>query len=133
MQLLHYHNLCHHKKTIFIVLFFIGAIILYIIDPVNCRLTPKCPIKFLTGLNCPGCGFQRSVHALLHGQLLTAISFNYWFVYAIPYALLFLIQRWFLKGKWKDFIGQIIENRYVVNFYIISFMTWFVIRNIYNI
>jgi len=28
-----------------------------------------CPFKYLTGIDCPGCGFQRSVIALLQGDL----------------------------------------------------------------
>jgi len=28
-----------------------------------------CPFKYLTGIDCPGCGFQRSVIALLKGNL----------------------------------------------------------------
>ena len=28
-----------------------------------------CPFKFLTGIDCPGCGFQRSLTALLHGDI----------------------------------------------------------------
>lgn len=28
-----------------------------------------CPFKFLTGIDCPGCGFQRSIIALLNGNL----------------------------------------------------------------
>ena len=28
-----------------------------------------CPFKYLTGVDCPGCGFQRSVLALLKGHL----------------------------------------------------------------
>jgi hypothetical protein len=28
-----------------------------------------CPFKYLTGIDCPGCGFQRSVLALLQGDL----------------------------------------------------------------
>jgi hypothetical protein len=29
----------------------------------------KCPFKYLTGIDCPGCGFQRSLIALLKGDL----------------------------------------------------------------
>lgn len=29
----------------------------------------KCPFKYLTGTDCPGCGFQRSVLALMNGDL----------------------------------------------------------------
>lgn len=28
-----------------------------------------CPFKYLTGIDCPGCGFQRSVLALFSGDL----------------------------------------------------------------
>jgi len=28
-----------------------------------------CPFKYLTGIDCPGCGFQRSVLALAQGSL----------------------------------------------------------------
>lgn len=28
-----------------------------------------CPFKYFTGIDCPGCGFQRSVLALVHGDL----------------------------------------------------------------
>ena len=28
-----------------------------------------CPFKYLTGIDCPGCGFQRSVIALAQGNL----------------------------------------------------------------
>jgi hypothetical protein len=28
-----------------------------------------CPFKYLTGIDCPGCGFQRSVLALVQGDV----------------------------------------------------------------
>jgi hypothetical protein len=45
-----------------------------------------CPFKYLTGIDCPGCGFQRSVLALVQGDLHTSFS-----VYppAIPLLLFF--------------------------------------------
>ncbi len=33
-----------------------------------------CPFKYLTGLDCPGCGFQRSVLALLQGNISESFS-----------------------------------------------------------
>lgn len=33
-----------------------------------------CPFKYLIGLDCPGCGFQRSVIALLSGDLKLSLS-----------------------------------------------------------
>lgn len=32
-----------------------------------------CPFKYLTGIDCPGCGFQRSCIALLKGDLSQSI------------------------------------------------------------
>jgi uncharacterized protein DUF2752 len=34
-----------------------------------------CPFKYLTGIDCPGCGFQRSVIALAHGDLKESLDF----------------------------------------------------------
>lgn len=34
-----------------------------------------CPFKLLTGYDCPGCGFQRSVIALLQGNLSQSLHY----------------------------------------------------------
>ncbi|WP_354355578.1 DUF2752 domain-containing protein [Pedobacter sp. UYP30] len=46
----------------------------------------SCPFKALTGIDCPGCGFQRSVIALCEGHFLES-----WFLYpaTLPLILLF--------------------------------------------
>ena len=46
-----------------------------------------CPFKALTGIDCPGCGFQRSFMALIKGDLSTS-----WSLYpsTIPLILLFI-------------------------------------------
>jgi hypothetical protein len=45
-----------------------------------------CPFKYLTGIDCPGCGFQRSVLALLHGNLHQSLAL---YPAAIPLLLFF--------------------------------------------
>jgi len=35
-----------------------------------------CPINFLTGINCPGCGMTRAMHQLLNGNIEKAIWYN---------------------------------------------------------
>ncbi len=37
---------------------------------------PVCPFKALTGLDCPGCGITRALHALLTGHPLRAFDHN---------------------------------------------------------
>jgi hypothetical protein len=34
-----------------------------------------CPIKFITGIDCPGCGFQRAFIALLQGHMYQSFLF----------------------------------------------------------
>lgn len=45
-------------------------------NPTTAGFFPACPFFELTGLACPGCGMTRGLHALLHGDLLTALDFN---------------------------------------------------------
>ena len=57
------------------------------LDPLDYAIFPKCPVKMLTGLDCPGCGSQRAIHALLNGQVAEAFRCNALMVLAIPYVL----------------------------------------------
>lgn len=50
-----------------------------------------CSFKGLTGLECPGCGGQRSLHFLLHGNILMALRYNAFFVIAMPFLAYFYI------------------------------------------
>jgi hypothetical protein len=45
---------------------------------------PPCLLNKFTGLYCPGCGATRATHALLHGDIVAALSFNLLFVLSIP-------------------------------------------------
>ena len=62
----------------------------FILDPAQDFFT-KCPFLWLTGWKCPGCGSQRAMHQLLHGNLLEALYFNFIFVLAFPYVIFGLI------------------------------------------
>lgn len=106
---------------------------MYFFDPKMYELAPKCPFKLLTGLNCPSCGIQRFLHAMLHGRPSEAIQYNYYLAYSLPYAFL-LVAGWLLPtGKLKTNLVRIAENRYVVWFYVITFFIWFFVRNLLKI
>lgn len=47
-------------------------------------MAPKCTFKFLTGYDCPGCGSQRMLHALLHGDIAAAWQANAVLLCMIP-------------------------------------------------
>lgn len=46
------------------------------VDPAVSRFVPKCLFHELTGWQCPGCGSQRMLHALLHGDIVAAWHHN---------------------------------------------------------
>ena len=55
----------------------------FFLDPEQ-HFFPKCPFLWLSGWKCPGCGSQRAVHHLLHGDVTEALRVNFLFVLAYP-------------------------------------------------
>ncbi|TDC94517.1 DUF2752 domain-containing protein [Saccharopolyspora aridisoli] len=45
---------------------------------------PPCPIKLLTGFDCPGCGGTRMLFSILHGDFPAALQFNALAVLLLP-------------------------------------------------
>ncbi|MGW0330668.1 DUF2752 domain-containing protein [Streptomyces sp. NPDC003011] len=60
------------------VLAAVGGAFAYVgtVDPNQPGHYPVCPLLRLTGLYCPGCGGLRSAHAVVHGDVLTALQDN---------------------------------------------------------
>lgn len=114
-------------------MFVVGGIMLYFFNPIQYALMPKCPVKLLTGLSCPGCGFQRAVHALLHGRFEEALQYNLFFAYAIPYLLAVFIANMVLRGERQIKTLNFLEGRFMAITYVVIFSIWFVLRNIYQI
>lgn len=54
-----------------VIVWFISAI-----DPVTAQYYPKCPSRLLFGIECPGCGSARAMHALMHGRVGQAWAYN---------------------------------------------------------
>lgn len=84
-----------------IVLFIIlaASVLFYILVPTRYLLIPKCPFKLLTGLSCPDCGFQRTLHAFLHGHWTEAIRYNWFLIVSLRYAAALVITDWFLPTR----------------------------------
>lgn len=61
-----------------------AAVIYFMVDPAEAGWMPVCPLHRLTGLECPGCGSQRMIHALLHGDLKEAWKHNAFLLCALP-------------------------------------------------
>ena len=52
-----------------------------------------CPIKYLTGVSCAGCGMSRAWLSLLRGDLSAAFAYHPLVLLPIPAALLFLFRK----------------------------------------
>ena len=52
------------------------AAVLFLFDPAQHSFYPRCTLKALTGLDCPGCGGLRATHQLLHGNIAAAFRLN---------------------------------------------------------
>ena len=66
----------------------IGIAVLYWFNPEDYMWMPKCPTKLLFNIDCPGCGFQRAIHAILHGEFKRAFALNPFLFLAAPYAII---------------------------------------------
>lgn len=64
-----------------------------------------CPFKAITGIDCPGCGFQRSVVALWEGDWTASLQL---YPPAIPLLALFafLGLKWLFKWDRKDWLAR---------------------------
>lgn len=69
-----------------------GAVYLFLFEPGKTGFFLPCPFRFLTGLNCPGCGVTRALHQLLHGHFEAAFMLNPLLLLAIPFLLFALIR-----------------------------------------
>lgn len=57
------------------------------VDPNAPGHYPSCPFLAVTGWYCPGCGALRALHALGHGDVMTALARNPFTVVAVGYFL----------------------------------------------
>lgn len=73
-------------------------LVYYHFDPSE-HFFPKCPSWWLTGYKCPGCGAQRAIHHLLHGQWTEAFRNNALLVVAWPYVLFGLLLEYSAWGR----------------------------------
>lgn len=64
-----------------------GAVALHLRDPNTRGSWGYCPVSLVLGVDCPGCGSLRAVHALTNGDLVAAASSNLLLTLAVPVAL----------------------------------------------
>lgn len=98
-------------------------------NPYSLSWPLKCPLYWMTGLQCPLCGMQRATHELLHLHFAEAWELNAGFIVISPYFGVLLLGTLFPSiQKWK-FVEWCRRDR---TFFIVMglFALWGIIRNI---
>lgn len=78
-----------------------STVVVALVDPNEPGHYPLCPTKYLLGLDCPGCGGLRAVHALATGDVVGAVDHNAFVVLLLlPFAVILWLA--WLRRSWTD-------------------------------
>ena len=89
-------------------------------DPASAGVFPPCPVRYLTGWYCPGCGSLRALHQLLHGNFAAAWALNPLMILLLPFVSyglcshalramqIRILSPIFLPARWIHVLGVII-------------------------
>lgn len=127
---------CKHlfcNKYTYLIIAIVAFALLYAFNPSNYWFWPKCPFRLITHLSCPACGIQRFLHALANGDVKGACHYNYYLIYALPYAFAVILTYYLPNGKIKERMTRIFEGKIAIWTYVVTFCIWFVLRNLLHI
>ena len=99
-------------------------------DPSTVRFFPRCTFLTLTGLKCPGCGTQRAIHALLHGNFLEAVRFNAMMVASVPLLALYGYAEIVRKSK-PRFYNKVNSTPIILTIFVLVVL-WWILRNVFG-
>lgn len=113
------------------IFFAVAALLLglyFVFDPAQSLFAPKCFFHVITGWECPGCGMQRMIHALLHGDIAAAWSYNAFLLCILPLLALMIFAAAF-RTRFKRLYMALnsVTMILVISF---SMLVWGVIRNL---
>ena len=103
-------------------------VLYYIFDPGSSLLAPKCPIKLVTGYDCPSCGGQRVLHNVLHGNFAVAFWINPFLWLCLPYILL-ILYAWLFTTPRAQKVARYVFHPYTIYLYLTLYGIWWVVRN----
>ncbi len=120
------------KKTVLAATLLLAVVVLvflyYNIDPARVGWMPRCPFRWLTGLQCPACGNQRALHALLHGRFGNAFASNPFLVLSSPYLLALLVATVLRRSRPRFY--ALIAHPHAVYTYLVLICLWWIVRNL---
>lgn len=99
-----------------------------VFDPSRPSSLPSCPFRAMTGLDCPGCGSLRALHALVHGDVVAALDHNIVTTAAVPLLLLAWVL-WLRRSVSGLPVTAVLDGR-VVRVIAVGFVVFAVVRNL---
>ncbi len=118
-------------------LYILGAIVVCILvivyyqfDPKVYSYFPECPFHKFTGLDCPGCGSQRAVHALLRGNIAAAADFNLLLVLSIPFLSVHVVYTVLAMLRKNRMRWKVIDNPLTPKIILAVVLVFWIVRNI---
>ncbi len=108
----------------------IFGFIYYAIDPSASTVFPRCAFLSLTGYKCPGCGTQRAIHALMHGDVVEAFKYNALLLVSIPWIALCLYGE--TQRTRNPRLYARINAPLLMWIFLVLTVLWWLLRNIFN-
>ncbi len=107
----------------------VAGVYYFFINPSDYSILPQCPSYKYTGTYCPGCGSQRAIHSLLHGDFAGMMAYNPMF---LPVGML-LFWHWgiLLTNRIKNtrYLSPMYHSRFPYIVLVIVLLYW-LLRNI---
>lgn len=114
------------KKVLLVTAVAVLSIVYFFVDARKGGF-PQCPFHLLTGWFCPGCGSQRALSSLLHGNVFEAMHNNILMVAFLP----FLLYSAFVNLRYADARKmKLLYAPFFVKVVLVTIICFWVIRNI---
>lgn len=108
----------------------LAALLYFFFDARYSSFFPRCTFYTLTGFLCPGCGSQRAVSSLLHGEIAHALHFNVLVVASFPFILFSYTISVVNAFRTAPLIQKIFYSPLFVKIVLAVVIFFFVLRNI---
>lgn len=91
---------------------------------------PRCIFLSLSGLKCPGCGSQRALHAIMHGDLASAWHYNAVLIISVPLLALLSFGSLY-KKRYPRLYNRLNSGTVIWTVFAIT-IGWWILRNIFD-
>ena len=122
------------RRSLVILLVLVALLVIgvvyYALDPSASGLFPRCTFLSLTGYKCPGCGSQRAIHALLHGDVIGAFKYNALLLVAVPWIVLCLYAE--SQRVLNPRLYARLNAPLLIWLFLAMVLLWWLLRNIFN-